>query len=149
MSLPIKRYRRIEGCTNHVSSDFEILSSHELREFADNLLLGDDKSRDFCIKFLLLESRGIGDGWYRALIARRLKHYPVTPEQNRAIVDRILERLFEGRFSEGFKDQLRLVRALDRPRLLDAARKILNRPGGYKFYLQRYGEWLLRHESPL
>lgn len=146
---PIKSYRRIDDRMNNKPSAFESVSKYKLHELADSMLLGDIESRDFCIEFLLLETRGVGDGRCRALIARRLKHCPVTPEQQCAIIDRILERLLEGRFSEGFKDQLRLVRTLDRPRLLDAARDILNRPRYYKSYLQSYAEWLLRHEPPL
>ena len=146
---PIKRHRHIDDRSVDPPQDLAALSKHELHGLADKMLLGDTESRDLCIEFLLLESRGISDGRCRALIARRLKHCPITPEQKRTIVDRILQRLIEGRFSEGFKDQLRLVRVLDRPRLLDTARDILKRPGYYKPYLRPYGEWLLRHEPPL
>lgn len=52
---PINSYRRIEGRKNDLPSTFETVSSGELCDLADNMLLGDIESRNFCVEFLLLD----------------------------------------------------------------------------------------------
>ena len=120
------------------------LSKYDIKYIADEMLLGDVSALKMCIGFFLGESRGIGDGRVRALIARRLKHCPLTPKQESILTDCILDRFLEGRFSEGFKDQMRLVRKLNLPLLIQAAQDVQKKPHRYnKLYVLRYAQWIL------
>ncbi|MDR2677990.1 MAG: hypothetical protein LBB51_00945 [Zoogloeaceae bacterium] len=140
-------YRRMESCTSN-SFYLESLSKYALHALANAMSLGDVKSRELCIDFFLNESRGIGDGRIRALIARRLKHCPLTSKQICTVIDCILERFLEGRFSEGFKDQLQLVRKLNPALLIQTAQDVQKTPLRYKPYVRTYAQWILRYHVP-
>src|SRR4051794_8439284 len=85
---------------------FESLSKAQLHDLADRLLVGDVDAVEQCVRFVEAETLGHWHGRARAMMARRLKHYSLTPQQQGRLVDAILERLASGRFSEQFKDQL-------------------------------------------
>jgi hypothetical protein len=138
------KYRRMESGTDSFLH-LELLPRHVLHALADEMLLGDMGSFKLCIIFFLNESRGIGDGRIRALIARRLKHCSLTAKQECEIIDCILERFLEGRFSEGFKDQLRLVRKLNQSLLIQTAQDVLKTPYRYKSYVRFYAQWIFHH----
>lgn len=55
----------------------------------------------------------------------------------------VLGRLARGRFSEGFKDQLRLVLRVDPGRAWAAARGV---PAAAPEHVRRYAAWVLAHE---
>ena len=124
----------------------ESLSKYDLRALADEMLRGDVNSLELCIVFFLGESRRIGDGRVRSLIARRLKHCPLTRQQECAIIDCVLERFLQGRFSEGFKDQLQLVRKLNQPLLIQTAQDVQKNGYRYKQHVRSYAQWILRYD---
>jgi len=145
--IPRSRFRSLARRREEYADTFlqlESLSKYELRALADDMLLGDIRSLELCIAFFLNESRGIGDGRVRALIARRLKHCPLMPQQEHVIIDCVIERFLEGRFSEGFKDQLQLVRKLNQSLLIQTAQDVQKNPYRYKPYVISYAQWILR-----
>src|SRR5882672_7709706 len=85
----------------------------ELSDLADRLLEHDPIAIEWCVTFVEAETHGIGHGRVRAKMARRLKHCRLSKHQRSRLVQVILNRLVEGRFSEQFKDQLRLALQLD------------------------------------
>src|SRR4051794_12279788 len=87
----------------------ESLSKIHLHHLADQLLIADVDAIEQCVGFVEAETLGYWHGRARAMMARRLKHCPLTPQQQERLVDAVLQRLASGRFSEQFKDQLRLA----------------------------------------
>jgi hypothetical protein len=122
---------------------FDSLSKSQLHELADRLLLHDQQAIAQAVAFLEAETRGYWHGRARAMLARRLKHCSLSPEQQSRLLDAVLRRLVSGNFSEQFKDQLRFVLHLDRARAVAAARSCAAHP---KAYVRRYAEWILAHE---
>jgi hypothetical protein len=92
------------------------------------------------VNFICQESRGHWHNRARALMCRRLKHCTIYKWQRQLLVDCILGRLHEGRFTEQFRDQLRLALHLDRPACLRAATESLSAP---KWYARHLAAWLL------
>jgi hypothetical protein len=97
-----------------------------------------------CIEFVLAETKGLWHGRARACMCRRLKHCALSPEQQRQIVDCITTRLATGKFSEQFRDQLRLALQLDAKRTLEVAHQCLAAP---KEYIRRLAGWVVNHED--
>ena len=118
----------------------------ELHHFADAALLNDKPAIERCVEFLVDETKWVGDGRVRALMARRLKHCSLTTSQEDRLLQTILNRLQAGRFSEGFKDQLRLAKILNPALTLVAADKCLNN-NPYKDHVARYARWLLEQRA--
>jgi hypothetical protein len=121
----------------------EPLSKRQLHSLADRLLL-DPAAIEPCIAFVLAESKGYWHNRARAMMCRRLKHCPLTGTQSESLAACIAARLAEGRFTEQFKDQLRLALRLDSPRLLAQARQALGSP---KPYVRKYAEWVLNRPA--
>jgi len=84
-----------------------------LRAIADAMLLGDDVAKKAALGFFTQESTGLWHNRARALIARRLKHVTLAPEEKAALVATVNRRLSTGSFSEQFGDQLKMAIALD------------------------------------
>jgi hypothetical protein len=125
-------------------SRFESLEKGELHELCDRLLACDSDAIDQCIEFFKAETVGLWHGRARAMIARRLKHCRLSQQQNTQLVSVILQRLVAGRFSEQFKDQLRLALHLAPKRTFAAARRCQDAPAAY---VRRYAAWILSHET--
>ncbi|MDF2447202.1 MAG: hypothetical protein K0S46_2438 [Moraxellaceae bacterium] len=96
---------------------------------------------DTAIRFLVDSSRAFGHNRHRALIARRLKHVPLSPEQADVVVEGILKKLREGDIDEQFMDQLRLCHHLSPERTRAVATELL---GAEKEYIRRYAGRVLR-----
>jgi hypothetical protein len=122
---------------------FDNLTKDQLHELADRLLHDDHAAIAESVAFLEAETRGVWHGRARALLARRLKHCPLSLEQQTRLSEAITRRLVTGNFSEQFKDQLRLVLHLDRAQVFATARNCTHHP---KAYVRRYAEWILAHE---
>ena len=121
-------------------AEFPLLSKQELHALADGLLEGDPWSIDRCIAFVLAETKGLWHGRARAMMCRRLKHCDFGRTNRRKLVTCILGRLRTGKFSEQFKDQLRLALSLDRPYTLEQCELALHSEVAH---VRRYGAWLL------
>ena len=123
-----------------IHSDFSSLSKQELRALADRLAEQEPVSIGCCVEFVLLETKGNGHGRARALMCRRLKHCELSRPSKRKLLACILQRLQCGKFSEQFKDQLRLAMCLDPKQTSDAC----ERAASSEFaYVRRYADWLL------
>lgn len=123
----------------------QVWSKPALHALADELLGADPAAVERCLVFFAAETRGLWHNRARAMIARRLKHRELTPDQTAFILDVVLGRLATGAFSEQFKDQLRLAARLDRQRVLEAAQACLTSP---RKHVRRYGHWALERFGP-
>lgn len=128
-----------------VSAPGNELSKVELQQLADQLLDADPTAVDRCLVFFAAETRGLWHNRARAKIARRLKHWQLSQAQKALVLEVVLRRLTSGRFTEQFKDQLRLGSSLDRQRLLEAAHICLASP---KEYVRRYAGWIIATFGP-
>lgn len=97
------------------------------------------KAVEESLSFFAAESRGHWHNRARAKIARRLKHCELDDIDRQRIVRVIERRLVEGRFSEQFKDQLRLMLRLDADA---AARASASAQQHAAPYVRMYGAWL-------
>ena len=126
------------------TSSFELLDKGELHALCDRLLTCDSGAIEECIAFFEAETLGLWHGRARAMMARRLKHCHLSQQQSTRLVSVILQRLVAGRFSEQFKDQLRLALHLAPERTFAAARRCQAAPTEY---VRRYATWILSHET--
>ena len=142
----IQFYKRIQP---HVTvkpqnSRFESLGKGELLALCDRLPTDDSDALEECIAFLEAATLGIWDGRARAMMARRLKHCPLTPPQRTRVVGAILDRLLNGRLSEQFKDQLRFVLYVAPEGAFTVARRCEGAAAGH---VRRYAAGILAHET--
>lgn len=122
---------------------FESRSKCDLVALCGRLLAGDPDAVAECVAFLEAETVRLWHGRARAVMARRLKHRPLSAAQRERVARAVLGRLARGRFSEGFKDQLRLVLHFDPERAFAAARGV---PADAPQHARRYAAWVLAHE---
>jgi hypothetical protein len=127
----------------HRVPPFDSRSKCDLRALCDRLLADDPEALEECVSFFEAETFGLWHGRARALMARRLKHRPLSASQLERVVRTVLGRLVQGRFSEGFRDQVRLVLRLDPERAFQAAH---NCPGKAPEHARRYAAWVLAHQ---
>lgn len=111
---------------------------------ADRLLPCDLEAVEECVCFTEGDSMGIWHGSARAMMSRRLKHCKLTPGQRSRLVRAILARLVSGRFSEQFKDQIRLALHLDCESVFRTAAAC--KETGPE-HVRRYAKWILAHGS--
>ena len=123
---------------------FQSLDKGELHALCDRLLTGDSDAIEECIAFIEVETLGLWHGRARAMMARRLKHCRLSQPQCTRVVRAILDRFVGGRFSEQFKDQLRLVLHLAPERAFTVARGC---SGAAAEHVRRYATWILSHET--
>jgi hypothetical protein len=121
-------------------SEFKTLSKQELHALADGLLATEPVAIDYCVKFVLSETKGLWHGRARAMMCRRLKHCTLSRNIRASLLRCILGRLQTGEFSEQFKDQLRLALHLDSKQTLNACQQALLNT---KPYVRRYAAWAL------
>lgn len=126
------------------SSTFESWSKWDLIALCDRLLEDDPSAVEECVAFMELETLGLWHGRARAVMSRRLKHCTLTSSQRELVTRAILGRLVRGRFSEGFKDQLRLVLSIDPERAFTFAREM---PTDAPEHAHRYADWVLAHKN--
>ena len=123
---------------------FESLDKVVLHALCDRLLTDDSDALEQCIAFIEAETRGLWHGRARAMMARRLKHCRLSQPQRTRVVRAILDRFVGGRFSEQFKDQLRLVLHLEPERAFTVAGSC---QGAATEHVRRYATWILSHET--
>ncbi|HEY0604139.1 MAG TPA: hypothetical protein VGD58_14570 [Herpetosiphonaceae bacterium] len=123
---------------------FEALHKDELHQLADRLLSDDPEAIELCVAFIEADTPGNWHGRARAMMARRLKHCTLSPQQQSRLIEAILGRLVSGRFAEQFKDQIRLVLHLDAAEAFTIARSCLDHP---KEHVRRYAAWILAHKQ--
>jgi hypothetical protein len=121
-------------------AEFASVSRLELRTWVDSLASCEPVHVQRCVDFVLAETQGLWHGRARAAMCRRLKHCNLGRSHRTALVSCITERLESGRFSEQFKDQVRLALHLDERRTLAAARDAVK---SSKPHVRRYAEWVL------
>lgn len=124
--------------------EFESMSKVQVRTLADSLLGAEPNAVETCVRFVCAETVGLWHGRGRAMMCRRLKHIQLDQDQKKRLTDCILHRLSTGRFSEQFRDQLRLALHLDVRGTFAAAKRALD---GGKPHVQRYAQWVLSHEG--
>ena len=115
-------------------------SKAELDALIQRANAGDSDAVEEAVHFAVSESFGIWHGRARAKICRRLKNHPPSPVLRSRLVEAILQRLTEGRFSEQFKDQLALALRFEPARTRATAKSLLESP---KPYVVRYANWLI------
>ncbi len=118
----------------------EIIYKEQLHHLADRLLDEDPDAIEQCVRFVEAETFGYWHGRARAMMARRLKHCRLTPGQQARLIQAIMQRFTSGRFSEQFKDQLRLVLHLDPAHALAVARSCESAPAEH---VRRYAAWIM------
>ena len=121
-------------------AEFHSLSKQALHELADGLLLCESNVLDYCVKFVLAETKGVWHGRARAMMSRRLKHFQLGRTHRAELLSSILGRLQSGEFSEQFKDQLRLALHLDSEQTLKICKLAAS---SSKPYVRRYAKWAL------
>lgn len=131
-------------------AEFSFLTREELHALADELRTCEPFPIQRCVDFILAETKGLWHGRARALMCRRLKHCALGRTHRTALVECITRRLASGRFSEQFKDQLKLALHLDPERTLAVCRDCLE---GAKLHVRRYAQWAIAlhavHQVPV
>lgn len=130
--------------TSTAAPPCEVLTKRDLLALADRLLADAPEAVEQCVAFIEAESFRLWHGRGRAKMARRLKHCRLDAGQRERLLQAILRRLVSGRFSEQFKDQLRLALYLDPARVFKVARSCCADSAAE--HVRRYADWLLRHE---
>ena len=113
---------------------------YQWRKLADGLLAGDAHATEACVRFFEGETRDIGHGRVRALIARRLKHCALDEDQRARVTAAVWRRLVSGTFAEQFRDQLRTALFFDRQRTREIAAQCLESP---RPHVRRLAQWVL------
>lgn len=121
-------------------SEFPSLSKRELHRLADQLLSSEPVAIDYCVAFVLAETKGLWHGRARAMMCRRLKHCELGRTNRTKLLSCLLDRLQKGDFSEQFKDQLRLALHLDTAKTLEVCKQAVASP---KSHVSRYAAWAL------
>lgn len=131
--------------------NFAALTKVAVRALADTLRNGAADDVAACVRFVCadtgagsapratLAAPGLWHGRGRAMMCRRLKHLEVTADQRRALVTAISGRLLSGRFAQQFRDELRLLLALDRNAAVAAASAAIQSDAEH---VRRLGRWL-------
>jgi len=121
-------------------AEFQSLTKLQLHELADNLLLCEPAVLDYCVEFVVAETKGFWHGRARAIMCRRLKHCQLGRTHRTKLLASILGRLKSGEFSEQFKDQLRLAFHLDLKQTLSVCQQASS---SSKLHVRRYAAWAL------
>ena len=79
-------------------AEFDSFSKQQLHELADQLLTFDSLAIEYCVEFVLAESKGLWHGRARAIMCRRLKHCKLGRTHRTKLVACILGRLQSGEF---------------------------------------------------
>lgn len=134
--------KSIPPSPNLSADSYAALDKGTLHLLAERLLLDEPSAITTCIAFIEAETNGIWHGRARAMMCRRLKHCSLSPSQRTRLVSCITQRLCSGRFSEQFRDQMRLALHIDPESVFIAARSCADDP---RDYVRRYAAWVLAH----
>ena len=55
-------------------AEFQSIAKQQLHELADRLLIFDTIAIDYCVEFIIVETKSNGHGLTHAMMCRRLKH---------------------------------------------------------------------------
>ena len=116
-----------------------LFSKQDLQLLIEGVKRGDREATSRAIDFLTVESFGLWHNRARAKLCRYFKNHPPARVEQERIVDAVVGRLLDGRFSEQFKDQLAMAIRLSPDRLHETAMRAL---GSNKDYIRRYGGWV-------
>ena len=117
------------------------LTKSELHTLIDDVKAGDHDATARATAFVSAESFGMWHNRARAKLCRYFKNHPPPDDQCRQMVDAIISRLTDGRFSEQFNDQLSMAIRLAPDEMADAAALA---SGSERSYIRRYATWV-RH----
>ena len=126
---------------SHAAIWIRSLSKSDLHSLIDDVRSGDANAISRASEFVAAESFGIWHNRARAKLCRHFKNHPPPDDQSERMIDAIIRRLIDGRFSEQFKDQLSMAVRFSPSRMSDAM-AIASR--SERSYIRRYAEWL-RH----
>lgn len=126
------------------AGEFERLWKDELHALADELLTGDANALERCVRFVCAETRGDWHNRARAMMCRRLKHLELPRAHRERLLDAIAGRLLAGRFTEQFRDQLRLALHLDAHKTFAAAERAVK---SEREHVRRLARWVLEHRQ--
>ncbi|MEM6365392.1 MAG: hypothetical protein AAF745_13280 [Planctomycetota bacterium] len=115
------------------------LTKSELHTLINDVKAGDHDAIARATEFVSAESFGMWHNRARAKLCRYFKNHPPTDEQCRQMVDAIISRLTDGRFSEQFKDQLSMAIRLAPDEMADAAALASD---SQLSYVRRYANWV-------
>lgn len=117
------------------------LTPSDLESLIEEVKNGAPHATERATAFVVSESFGIWHNRARAKLCRYFKNHPPASEYCQQMVDAIINRLIEGRFSEQFKDQLSMAIRFAPVRMADSASLASKSERGY---IRRYAEWV-RH----
>lgn len=115
------------------------LTKSELHKLIDDVKAGDHEATARATAFVSAESFGMWHNRARAKLCRYFKNHPPSDDQCRQMVDAIIGRFTDGRFSEQFKDQLSMAIRLAPDKMIDAA-ALASRSD--RSYVRRYATWV-------
>lgn len=115
------------------------LTKTELRSLVDDAKRGDADAATRAVVFVTAESFGMWHNRARAKLCRYFKNHPPSNCECNSMVDAIVGRLIDGRFSQQFKDQLSMAIRFDPDRMAEAI-TVASRSD--KEYIRRYANWV-------
>lgn len=127
--------------SEHNALWLRVMTKSELHDLIRHVQARGEEAVASAVDFFCAESFGMWHNRARAKLCRHFKNSPPSEEQIVRMVDAIVARLVEGRFSEQFKDQLRMAMKFAPKRMEAAAAEALS---SEKEYVRRYGDWLMK-----
>lgn len=116
-----------------------VLTKSELHTLIEDVKRGDPDATNRATIFVASESFGMWHNRARAKLCRYFKNHPPSDAECNRMVDVIANRLFDGRFSEQFTDQLSMAIRFAPDRLAEAASVAAR---SEKVYIRRYSDWV-------
>ncbi|WP_338440821.1 hypothetical protein VZG28_07155 [Synechococcus elongatus IITB4] len=113
------------------------LTKIDLYQLIEEVKAGNSDAIVKATLFVAHESFGLWHNRARAKLCRHFKNHPPARENCDQMIDAVIQRLIDGRFSEQFIDQLSMAIRLDPKRMQAAAIAALT---SEKVYVRRYGE---------
>ncbi len=124
----------------------ESYSKVELDDLIERLKHGDENVAYELVVFTMAESKGIWHGRARAKICRYFKNHPPDVTLSASLVESIIKRLQQGKFSEQFRDQLRMAIRFAPEKMKSIALALST---SELDYVRRYAFWVLQSVDAL
>ncbi|AZB72249.1 hypothetical protein [Synechococcus elongatus] len=116
------------------------LTKIDLYQLIEEVKAGNSDAIAKATLFVAHESFGLWHNRARAKLCRHFKNHPPARENCDQMIDAVIQRLIDGRFSEQFIDQLSMAIRLDPKRMHAAAIAALT---SEKAYVRRYAEQVI------
>lgn len=116
------------------------LTKCDLHQLIENVQSGSCDATSRAVLFVTCESFGLWHNRARAKLCRYFKNNPPSVTECSQMIDAIIQRLLEGRFSEQFIDQLSMAIRLDPKRMYIAA---VAASHSEKAYVCRYADRII------